>query len=160
MRRKQYPTKEVLDSLFLCDFEKGELRWKKTNKLAGWNHTCTGGITYHSVEINGSAYYAHILIWIMYYGVSPNGTIDHEDRIGVNNRIINLRVAPSESHNKANRSKRHAGVYARGSKFVAVVGYKGQLKWLGTFKTEEAARLAQDAASVKLYGEFARCQQT
>lgn len=159
MRRKLYPTKEALDFLFRCDFEKGELWWKKTNKLAGWDHTCTGGVTYHSVEINGSVYYAHILIWIMYYGKMPEGRIDHENRTGTSNWITNLRIAPSESHNKANRSKRNAGVYARGNKFVAVIDYKGITRHLGTFLTREIAQLAHDNASIKLYGEFARCLQ-
>lgn len=48
---------------------------------------------------------AHRVAWVLYYGVWPFTILDHENRIGSDNRIVNLRLA-TPSLNAINRADR------------------------------------------------------
>lgn len=84
--------------------------------------------------------------------------VDHRDRNGLNNRRSNLRSA-NKSLNAANSRKRsgsrntyRGAIWRPGSRWEARI----QGRYLGTFKTEEAAARAYDAEAGKAFGEFAR----
>lgn len=89
--------------------------------------------------------------------------VDHINGDALDNRRCNLRLCTS-SQNKANTKK-----YSRLGKTLKYKGtcenryggwetsitYKGQKKYLGTFKTAEEGARAYDAAAIVIYGEFA-----
>lgn len=92
--------------------------------------------------------------------------IDHKDKNGLNNRRNNLRPADQASNMYNSRkqpgtSSQFKGVSFRSRKGItrkpweAHIGYKGVLKHLGRFYTEEDAAHAYDAAARELAGEFA-----
>jgi hypothetical protein len=99
----------------------------------------------------------------------PSGMkVDHIDCDGLNNQRSNLRLA-TIAQNAHNQRKR-LGVYT--SKYKGVTQYqktpRSPIKWkvnigfdgkhhhLGYFKTEDAAALAYNSASLKYHGEFGR----
>ena len=45
---------------------------------------------YLMIMINGKAYPAHRLAWLIVYGTMPDGFIDHINRVRTDNRISNL----------------------------------------------------------------------
>ncbi|MCJ2709130.1 HNH endonuclease, partial [Escherichia coli] len=47
---------------------------------------------YLMIMINGKAYPAHRLAWLIVYGTMPDGFIDHINRVRTDNRISNLRL--------------------------------------------------------------------
>lgn len=53
-------------------------------------------------------------------------------------------------------SSQYKGVYKKRSRWAARIAVNGETTWLGTFKTEEEAARAYDAAAKRLHGEFAR----
>ncbi|MDA6380520.1 HNH endonuclease signature motif containing protein [Escherichia coli] len=54
------------------------------------------------IMINGKAYPAHRLAWLIVYGTMPDGFIDHINRVRTDNRISNLRLV-THSENMQNR---------------------------------------------------------
>ena len=92
-------------------------------------------------------------------------TIDHRDGDGTNNRWNNLRRA-SQSQNNANRRRPRSNTSGfkgvsrcrRTGKWIAVIGKRGRMIYLGKFSTPQAAHAAYVAAARKLYGEFARTE--
>ncbi|EBY0956393.1 HNH endonuclease, partial [Salmonella enterica subsp. enterica serovar Kentucky] len=57
---------------------------------------------YLMIMINGKAYPAHRLAWLIVYGTMPDGFIDHINRVRTDNRISNLRLV-THSENMQNR---------------------------------------------------------
>lgn len=84
--------------------------------------------------------------------------VDHITRDGLDNRRANLRAASRSENNgnhitRSDSRNRYKGVYARANgTFTA----RCKRKHLGTFKTEDAAARAYDAAARLTFGEFAR----
>ena len=78
----------------------------KAGQVLGTKHS-TG---YSVIRINGKLYKAHRLAWLYVYGSFPESVIDHINRDGFDNRLINLRLATQrqncENHslNKNNTS--------------------------------------------------------
>jgi len=117
---------------------------------------------YLSVEIAGSAFKVHRIIWKLMTGKDPEW-IDHKDRDRSNNRWPNLRNA-SQSQNgyNGNLSPRNTSGY-RGVSFIkahgkyrAAVQIDGRKQHIGYFRTAEAARAAASSAILATRGEFAR----
>lgn len=94
-------------------------------------------------------------------GVNSSDEVDHCNLDGLDNRRRNLRLATS-SLNKANTSLRkdnttgHKGVVRRKQRWIAQIGWKGQMRYLGTFKTFEEAVAKRERAATSLFGKFAR----
>lgn len=86
--------------------------------------------------------------------------VDHIDRDTLNNRRGNLRQCTA-AQNIANGGKRrhnssgYRGVVWYKGKWVAQIGHRRKLLYLGRFSTPEEAAIAYDAAARQLYGEFA-----
>lgn len=87
--------------------------------------------------------------------------IDHWDGNGLNNRRKNLRSC-SDSQNMANQrlSSRNRsgvkGVYRDGSRWCASMMVDKRTRFLGSFRSKEAAAAARLAFAKKTFGEFAR----
>lgn len=89
----------------------------------------------------------------------PKIFIDHADRNTVNNQRYNLRIA-TESQNNANRKSvgksPYLGVYLHKGKYpTAKIRTKKGRVTIGSFKTEEEAAMAYDAAAKIHHGKFA-----
>lgn len=110
---------------------------------------------------------AHLVAWLLHYGVWPEREVDHKDQDKTNNRIDNLRLS-SGGQNRANiRKYRSYGGKPTSSQYKGVSWNKGLSKWqayilfdkklisLGFRDDERRAALAYDAAAVERYGEFA-----
>jgi hypothetical protein len=150
------PSVERLRSLFTYDEVTGVL-----SHVNGVEAGYTDKRNYRVVMIDRKKVYAHTLIWALVSGEYPDGTVDHKDLDGLNNRWFNLRVA-SQAQQQANRrvfknSKTGIrGVYPSGKKFIAQVRYDTKTRTLGTFDTAEAAGSAVQKAREARWGEFAR----
>jgi hypothetical protein len=107
--------------------------------------------------------YIHVLVYEAYKGPVPKScVVDHIDRNIENNTIDNLRKA-NRSQNRINAVKlkqttsKHKGVYwdKAKSRWIAVLGYKGKVHYIGSYLDECKAALAYNTLCQKLYGEFA-----
>ena len=96
-------------------------------------------------------------------GVHGDLLVDHIDGDGLNNRRSNLRVA---THAQNQRNQRLVKRNSSGFKgvswdkeernWLAQIRVDGNSRKLGRYKTPEQAHAAYCAASLKIYGEFAR----
>lgn len=85
---------------------------------------------------------------------------DHEDHDGLNNQRSNLRPA-TRSQNLGNQRIRSGGsspfkgVSGFGRRWTAEIKVNGDRRALGTFRSQEDAALAYDAAALAAWREFA-----
>lgn len=91
----------------------------------------------------------------------PELEVDHENGNGLDNRRENLRIC-NRRQNGANRGPSPAntsgfkGVVNYGTHFVAYVGARHQQsRYVGCFRTAEAAARAYDEEARRIWGEFA-----
>lgn len=105
---------------------------------------------------------AHRLAWAYYYGVWPNGDLDHIDQNKSNNAIANLREATRKQNmqnvtvHKHNTSG-HKGVawHAQNSKWRAYIFNDYKQKHLGLFDSKEDAVQARKNAELKYHSHRA-----
>lgn len=145
-------TAQRLRELLHYDPETGVFTWAvykgqraKAGSVAG--NTRTDGYT--AIKIDGIPYRCHRLAWLHFYGVWPDGEVDHWDGDHANNRIKNLRDARHSLNMQNRRSARkgsRTGVIGvtigPGGKFIAQLMTSGKQKHLGSFATLEEARSA------------------
>jgi hypothetical protein len=100
---------------------------------------------YYRVFYKGHYYKAHRLAWYYMTGAWPTKQIDHKDENKANNAFTNLRDV-SQTINLYNRSQAlkkqtscPLGVSPSGTKFVARIKIKANLKHLGTYPTSQEA---------------------
>ena len=164
MKINPLPSLELLNTFLHYDPETGEFRWKKSpsnnvfeNSIAGSKHP--NG--YINIQFLNKDYRAHRLAYKMYYGIEPDGMLDHIDLNKSNNRINNLRIA-TIAQNQANTKARNTnrtgvkGVSLRSYGYIARFRFNKKEIHLGTYKTIEEASLAYEQATKKYFGEFAR----
>ena len=155
-------TAEIAREFFSYDPDSGELRWKaspakraKVGEIVGTRHRYTHA-TYIDFKFRGRTYKAHRVVWLLFYGVWPDGEIDHINSVGTDKRITNLRdVTPSENcKNKKlykSNSSGFCGVHYRkeSRKWLAFIKFNGKRISLGLFVDIEDAVAARAAASQK-----------
>lgn len=144
------------------DENTGKLYWRTTvnprapaGSEAGWHSH-----GYKQITLGGRKFFAHRIVWLLYHGVWPDHQIDHINRDRSDNRPSNLRAC-SHSQNQANCAvRRHnkvglKGVRRNGKRFDALICAGGKQRYLGSFKTAEAAHDAYWRAAKQLHGPFA-----
>lgn len=122
------------------------------------------GKRYATLYLCGRVVYAHRVAWKLHYGVDAPGLIDHIDRNKSNNRIDNLRVV-TVAQNNLNRApitsmqNCKSGALPRGvffdkkrNWFRARISDGGERRYLGYFKTADAAAQAYRDAALIRYG--------
>lgn len=130
-----------------------------TVSLHRWTRSDQGYATRKSSRKLGKP--RNVLMHRQVFG-NPQSSLDHINGNRLDNRRSNLRPATC-SQNLCNRGPRRGsesglkGVSRNGRiGWAAVIKANGIKKYLGTFRTPEAAADAYNAAANELHGEFAR----
>lgn len=97
-------TAEHARTLFNYDPQTGVFTWVKNGEKVG----VLSGNGYYKVSIKKKKYYLHRLAWLHFYGVEPDGDIDHINGNGLDNSITNLRCV-SHRINMTNKKDHRAG---------------------------------------------------
>lgn len=167
-------TSEELYRRFVVDVQAGRLWWKipparhpflAGKEAGGLGSPNTSGKVYWIVNIGGKAYRRGRLIFLAHHGRFPVPSVDHENRISLDDRIENLREA-TVLQNSRNRSdqKRYTTNLPPGvstnknkhrNKYKARIHHMGRRISLGNYSTPEEANAAYTAKRRELYGEFA-----
>jgi hypothetical protein len=132
---------------------------KYAGRVAG-SRAILGGCEYIVIRHRGKKHLAHRIIWTMTEGPIPDDReIDHENRIGTDNKKKNLRLA-TRSQNLANKATRNKTGYkgvreqASSGRFYAGITIEGAFRYLGTFDTPMEASEAYQTAFKAHYGSF------
>ena len=119
------------------------------------------GYTY--IEINGTAYHAARLAWLLATGSWPSLFIDHKDGDRANNRLDNLREATATENARNVRlgartssGLKGASWYGPNGKWAAKIRVNGRLLHLGYFATPQEAHEAYVKAALHHFGDFMR----
>jgi hypothetical protein len=182
MATKTLPSIDLLRQLLLYHSDTGSLYWRYRmpdmfkNGVKGqeascitWNkryaNTLAGNLNengYINIIINKKMFYAHRIIWKLYYGEEPKNLIDHINGNKADNRITNLREA-TYSQNQINRIKYNNKSGMRGvvwnntcQKWQSSIMSKGLQIYLGVYDCPAAAHFVYQVASDKYHGEFSR----
>jgi len=158
-------TAEIVRRLIDYDPHSGGMWWRVDRHgkaRAGMRATRLKGDGYLQVKVCGRLYAAHRVAWLHFYGVWPEGDLDHINGDPADNRITNLRIA-NDSLNAANR--RAHSTSASGIKGVsrlpsgrwrAAITFLGRRHHLGVYDTPDEASSAYFAKARELFGDFAR----
>jgi hypothetical protein len=154
-----YRLREVLQ----YDCDDGLFFWKIALSPRGLVGSLAGTICqngYRMIIIDREPHKASRLAWFYVNGVLPEKYIDHINRIRLDDRISNLRVAsPSENSSNIGVTKRSKsglkGVCKTPWGWQASIGHRGKLQHIGSFRTPEEASSAYIEATKRLNGEFA-----
>lgn len=121
---------------------------------AGSLHKRSG---YMTVQIDGVAYRAHRVAWLIETGAWPSGEIDHRNGRRSDNRWGNLRDLPfgvnqeNRTSSQVNSATRLLGVSKNRKGFQATISLRGKNKNLGVFPTAEMAHEAYLSAKRQLH---------
>lgn len=130
----------------------------KAGEVAGRLHGTAR--RYWRVGINGRGYLAHRLAWFYVHGVWPL-EIDHINGDPLDNRLCNLRTCTRQQNtwNRGIRGDSLVGVKGvgkhRANRYRASIWVNGRHKFLGAYRTAEAAGAAYALAAYFEHGEFA-----
>lgn len=149
------------------DPETGVFNWRKT-----WNPVYIGTVAgrvrkagkskaYVGIVFSGKEYMAHRLAWLYVYGVFPDRSLDHINRVKHDNRIANLREAtPAQNNMNRDISIRNVsgfkGVSYRQSmrKYCASISVLDRDLYLGSFATPEEASAQYERFAKAIHGDF------
>ena len=132
----------------------GNLFWLKDvakNVKAGSQAGQISSLGYRTVTIQGKAYKAHRLVWVLAYGVWPEGMLDHIDGDKANNTPANLRTATAVTNGqnrKLTKGKTSlAGAYLNKTGWWhSRIRVNKKVIHLGRFRSQEEAHAAYIAA--------------
>lgn len=156
MKKRKLLTQERVRELFDYNPETGIVT-RKTDAGGGTRVGDIVGTSKNSwghlrVSIDGKRYFLHRVVWLWVYGYMPEGLIDHINRKGWDNRIVNLREESDlcNARNASLRPDNKTGIkgvhfHNKTAKWLARVAINGEEKYLGVFSdfTEAVAtRLA------------------
>ena len=139
----------------------GLLLWKSPSKMGGTKVGSVAGTInkggYVRLRFQGKFHNAHRLCWLHYYGCWPSALLDHINGDTKDNRISNLREVTT-AQNQWNRVKPKGGVFwhKANQRWCVHLKVNGTLKYFGSFKDEQQAKLCATAAIKEHHGEFAR----
>lgn len=145
----------------------GQLRWIKPRKgvRVGAKAGSIGSEGYIVLHMEGRVYKGHRVAWLLHYGKSPEGIVDHINGDRADNRIANLRiVTPAQSRmNSGARSDTKSGVKgvywsATAGRWIAQIRGNGIRRFVGQFAELEDAKRAYAIAAKEVHGEYARAQ--
>ena len=149
-------TQAELKKLLRYDPETGLFWWKKPAKKRNLSKPAgSTGWDYVTIKLNKKTYSGHRLACLYQTGKFPNAQIDHIDGDKQNNRWKNLREAtPAQNSRNRARSKNKVtpiGVSyrTRDNIYQATIRIKGDLKYLGSYKTSEKALKARLKGELK-----------
>lgn len=110
---------------------------------------------YIRIVFKNKALAAHRIVWLLSHGEWPAQGLDHINRDKADNRIENLRLA-SFSQNQSNKLA-YGQVPFKGVKLTGQGFFQAACKkrYIGCFKTAEAAARAYDEKAKLVFGEFA-----
>ena len=145
--------------LELLDFSTDPPTWRvdrqcqvRAGDVAGWIDGA-----YRRIEIDGRAYLAHRLAWLVANGEWPAADIDHRDGRGLNNGGENLRdvtrTVNSQNRRAANKNSGcgFLGVSRNGKGWAGRIWVPPKLIHLGTFDTPQQAHSAYVEAKRRLH---------
>lgn len=165
-KRSILPSKAEINALLLYNPDTGIFTWKvspNSNVPAGRVAGTKRGAGYWAIRMNGGAYQAHRLAWVVMTGEPPSHDIDHINGIRDDNRWANLRSA-TMSQNCANSTKQrnnctgYKGVSTlthSPNRWQAQIHINGKNNYLGIFTSPELAHEAYMKAAREAHGEFA-----
>jgi hypothetical protein len=116
------------------------------------------GLGYAVTALEYKTYRMHRMI--MGVGNNPRIEVDHINGNTLDNRIRNLRRS-SKITNRYNRRKvpgttsRYKGVHKDEGRWVASIGFKRKVYYLGRYRTEREAAEVYNKKAVELHGQFA-----
>ena len=162
---QEMPPVELLRERLDYNPETGELRWKthRWSRRVGTIATYTTRAGYHYLNINGSNYCAHRIIWGLHTGEDlPQGmVIDHINHDPGDNRLVNLRLV-SYSENTYNTTQnnnltpdisRKGLTRAGGDRWRVQISVGGKKIYCGTYDTiSEAIAARKKAEELRGYG--------
>jgi hypothetical protein len=154
------PCSDLLNHLFMYDKSNGRLFWKNPrsfSKKPGDEAGCeaqNGHQRYRVVNISKVLYLTHRIVWVMNYGqLGTEEIIDHINRDGLDNRLINLRIASKRlnSLNARIQSRNVSGVKGVNwdksrEKWIAQMVVDGQRVFSKRFDDLESAIAARQKA--------------
>lgn len=156
-------TQERVKEVLHYNPETGIFVWKETLSNRAVAGTLAGAYVkgHLRIKVDGKYYEASQLAWLYINGEMIE-RLDHKDRDGLNNRILNLRPATRQQNAaNSNLSKRNTsgykGVYwsKKMNCWWAAITIQGRQKSLGCYKTPEEAFEAYKIAATEAFGEFA-----
>ena len=124
-------------------YEDGKLFHKESHGRAkkGSEAGTAHNLGYCNIQVAGTRYYRHRIVWTMHYGEIPEGfVVDHINGIKGDDRIENLRCV-TQKQNLDNHWGRTLpkGVYKRGQKYRARLVDIPGMPYVGTHDTVEQA---------------------
>ncbi len=174
MPRGIYRAKVTYDrarELLVYDPDTGILGWRyrragqpppEPGRQAGY----IGADGYWKVRLDGVAYQAHRLIWLLMTGSLPDGDLDHANLDKADNRWANLRPASHHDNMRNVRSRKRDGSPSKlkgayletghDDQWFSAITINGKSHRLGRFQTPEEAHAAYCKAAKKAFGAFAR----
>lgn len=164
-KSKEICPNEVVKNL-RYDEESGKLFWKVRTShrvKVGDEVKSRSSRGYIRVSINGNRYFAHRVIWAIFYGDAPDFQIDHINGDIQDNRICNLRKATHSQNNwnQKLQKKNTSGIKGvswdkERSKWTARCTKFGKVHCVGRFDDIHEAEAAIVEYRKHLHGEFHR----
>ena len=114
--------------------ETGELMWRewRRGRKTSLNVGRTQSNGYMQLQINGTLYQLHRVIWLWVYGYFPENEIDHINRVRSDNRLSNLREVSRTCN------ARNCGIDPRNKTGVKGIYWETKRKaWLSSIKAND-----------------------